>query len=437
MSLRRRVGAAVLAVGLALALFSISAVVAQPSGVPAANPPADTSRPTPANSTGVTALQTRVRRVPTDWTAWTALGDTYIRRAVSTADPGYYRRAEAAFERSLELRPEGNDGALAGAAALAASRHDFGAALVLARRALHINPYSAAALAVRVDALVETGRYPEAERALQRLLDLKPSTASLARASYFREVHGDIRGARIALEEALAFASLPTDQLFALQYLGELAFAHGDPEVALRHYQAGLQLSPQDPALLAARAEVYAATGRVAAALRDYETSVAALPDPGHLAEYAAVLETAGRAEAAKRQHKAVRAAYRLLRGDSTVDLELAYYEAGLGNGDEAVAVARREYRRRVTVDTEDALAYALHVAGRNREALKHARAAERLSRRNGSFAFHLGLIQAELGLPQARATLRRAVNINPYSTDGVAAAAALKTLLEEPTQQG
>ena len=70
---------------------------------------------------------------------------------------------------------------------------------------MDINPYSAAALGVQVDALVELGRYEEAERALQRMLDLKPSTASLTRASYHRELHGDISGARLALEDGFLY----------------------------------------------------------------------------------------------------------------------------------------------------------------------------------------------------------------------------------------
>ncbi|MDT0276122.1 tetratricopeptide repeat protein [Blastococcus goldschmidtiae] len=413
--------------GLAVTLFSISTVVAQPRGLLPADAPVVAA---PVDPTGMTALQARLERVPGDWTTWNALGDAYLRQSIATADPGYYSRAEGAFARSLELRPEDNDGALTGQGALAGSRHDFGTALSLAQRALDINPYSAAALGVQVDALVELGQYEEAERALQRMLDVKPSTASLARASYYRELHGDISGARLALEDALAFASVESDKMFALQYLGELAFAHGDPTAAVQHYDAGLRLRPDDPALLAARAEARAALGQVAGALEDYENSVARLPDPGHLAEYATLLAAAGRAEEAQQQQQLVRTVYRLLQeGGSAVDLELAYYEAGLGNGDAAVAAAQREYDRRATVHTEDALAYALHVAGRDEEALPHALAAERLSSQNGAFAYHRGLIEAALGMPEARATLQRAVDINPYSTDGVAAAAALAAL--------
>lgn len=426
MSWRHRTAAAAAVVGLAVALFSVS-VLGQPRGGATGDPPS--AAPVTSGLPDVATLRARLEEVPGDWDAWTALGDAYLRLGTSTADPGRYTQAEEAFARSLELRPEDNDGALAGQAALAAARHDFRGALALAQQALGLNPFNAAALGVRVDALVELGAYPRAQRALRRMLDVAPSTASFARLSYLRELHGDIAGARVAMRRALEFASATTDRLFALQYLGELAFAHGRPETALRRYAAGLELAPGDPALLAARAEARLATGRLDAALADYAMSVARLPDAGHLMEYAAALEEAGRLKSAERQREAAEWALKRWRSEGSADLELAYLLADRGMGDAAVLAAQREYARRVTVHTEDALGYALHVAGRNEEALEHVRAAERLSQRNVTFAYHRGLVEAALGLPTAEETLRRAVELNPYSADGRAAADRLAKL--------
>ena len=47
---------------------------------------------------------------------------------------------------------------------------------------------------VRVDALVELGRYDEAERELQAMIDRKPNLAAYARVSYLRELRGDLDG---------------------------------------------------------------------------------------------------------------------------------------------------------------------------------------------------------------------------------------------------
>lgn len=59
----------------------------------------------------------------------------YVEQARVTADPSYYSNAEGALEKSLQLRPEGNDDALTASGALANARHEFEDAANFARRA--------------------------------------------------------------------------------------------------------------------------------------------------------------------------------------------------------------------------------------------------------------------------------------------------------------
>lgn len=410
----RYVGVVTAVTGLAVALFAVSTVVAPPRG---AEEPALTAGRTSVEATSISGLQERLDRVPEDHIAWSALGSAYVNEAVATADPAYYSKADAALQRSLEIRPEGNDAAVTGQAALAASQHEFTTALELARDAQELNPYSTANQAVLVDALVELGRYEEAERELQQMMDLKPSVPALMRVSYFRELHGDIEGARAALEQAGAFAFQSADTAQISHFLGELAFSSGDITAALRHYDHGLQEVPQDPALLAGRAEARVAAGQLAEGLEDYRVSISMLPEPAHIGEYAAALTAAGRSEEAAEQEALIRPAFRQLQTTgSNVDLELAMYEADAGNGDAAVETALRERDRRSSVHTEDALGWALHVAGDDERALAHAEAAERLSDTNAAFAFHRGIIEHELGMKaEARQSLERALRLNPH----------------------
>ena len=134
------------------------------------------------------------------------------------------------------------------------------------------------------------------------------------------------------------------------------------------------------------------------AGLQDYRTSTAQVPLSTNIADYAASLRAAGRPAEAAQQEALTETTYRLLRSSgSNVDLELSLYEADHGHGQAALAAATREYRRRVSVHTEDALGWALHAAGNDRTALKHARAAERLSTTNALFAYHRGMIEHSL----------------------------------------
>ncbi len=417
---RRRAGLAAAAAGLAGVMSVSAAVLAQPdvepAGAAAGMAPAVDLGVGGEPGAGISALQARLTRLPEDWDAWGMLGSAYVAQAQQSADASYYARAEEAFARSLAVRPEDNVTAVAGQGVLAASRHDFVAALELGQEALRLNPWSPVAHGVTVDALIELGRYDDAATQLQRMVDLRPDVASFTRVSYHRELTGDVDGAREALQQAGRFAFAPADSAFVEQYLGQLAFNEGDLERARTHYEEGLRHTPGAPRLLAGRAAVLAAEGDVDAALEDYREATTRLPEPGYLIAYAELLEADGHADEADEQYAVVDAVAQLMRdAGANPDLELALYNADHGQPKAALELAEREWGVRSSVHTEDAYAWALHVNGRDEEALEHAVAAQQTGFRSASFAYHRGMIQQSLGLQDdARASLAEALEINP-----------------------
>lgn len=363
------------------------------------------------------ALEERLQRLPGDWQAWSALGALHLQRASTTADPAFYERAEAAFARSLEHRPDGNDAALVGQAALAASKHDFGAARALAEEALVINAYSSSAYGVLTDALVELGEYEPAFRSLQRMLDLRPGVPAYTRASYSFELRGDIAAARDALQQALRVASHPSDVAFAQRYLGELAFGEGDLDGAERHFRAGREAAPSYAPLLAGQARVAAARGEVEHALEVWNTVVDRLPDPGYLAELGDLYASLGRQEEAAAQYELVGVVEELFRAaGADLDLEQALFAADHGDPAGALEVAERTWRSRRSVHAADAYAWALHVNGRHADALRLAEQARRLGTRSAQFDYHRGMIELALGDREAaRGSLTSALDLNPH----------------------
>lgn len=363
------------------------------------------------------SLQDRLRDVPGDHPAWASLATVYVQQAAISGDPSYYARAEGAIERSLEIEPQDNAAALTATAALAAARHDFEAARRAARTSQQINPYSGANQGVLTDALQQLGRYDQAERELQRMLDLQPGVPSFTRASYAFELRGEMRPARQALERALDMATRPSDQAYCLLYLGELAWRQGDLDRADRHYRRGLRLDPSYTSLLAGRAKVAAARGDVATAVRLHTSVVRRVPTPSHLIGYADLLRSLGRTQEARRQEAVVTATASLFRAEGvSVDLEFALFLADRGRGDAALRAARSAWRTERSVDAADAYAWALHVAGRHREAMPYAVTAVRLGTRDAKFAFHRGMIEMALGRDDAaRESLRRSLEINPH----------------------
>ncbi|MEV5432188.1 tetratricopeptide repeat protein [Streptomyces sp. NPDC052701] len=384
---------------------------------------------------GVRSLQAHLRAQPRDFGAWAVLGLAYVEQARTEGDPSRYPQAERALGRSLALAP-GNDQALAGRAALAAARHDFTGALEHAERALRQNPYNERALSCRIDALVELGRYAEAAEAADTADGRRPGVPVFTRYAYVRELRGDVRGARRVLEQALAGAASPADVAYVATALGQLAWSQGEYGTALRHYARALAADEDHIPALEGRARAQAASGDRAAAVAGLERVVARSPLPGPLVALGELYEARGAAgdrARARDQYALVDAWTALARaGGVNADLDTASAAADHGDAKEALRAARAEWNRRHSVHTADALAWALHVNGRDAEALPYARRATATGHRNAVLLYHRGMIEYATGHgSEARAALRAALELNPgFSPLGARAARkALKDL--------
>ncbi|MDN3288305.1 hypothetical protein QWL27_21365 [Streptomyces thermocarboxydus] len=385
--------------------------------------------------TAIRSLHEHVRLQPRDFAAWATLGLAQVERARTDGDPSRYDQAERALARSLALRP-GNDQALAGQAALAAARHDFAAALAHADRALEANPYSERALCSRIDALVELGRYAEAVRAATVADRRHPGVPVFTRYAYVHELRGDVRTARRVLHQALVSATGPADVAYVATALGNLERGQGRYGTALRHYARALAADDAYLPSLEGRARAQAADGDRAGAITTLEQVVDRSPLPGPLVALGELYEerdAPGDRANAREQYALVSAWTALARaGGVDVDLDTALAAADHGDTAEALRAARAEWERRRTVHTADALAWALHRAGRSAEALPYARRATATGYRDATFLYHRGVIEKAAGHDRAaRASLTAALELNPgFSPLGARAArAALKDL--------
>ena len=174
------------------------------------------------------------------------LAAAYLQRVRETGDPSLYGRADALLRGVIAREPRNAAATveLAGARALAPRLPARRSRSRSARARLE--PRGAArALPSMVDALVELGRYDEAERALQRLADRKPNLSVYARVSYLRELRGDLGGAASALALAAAAGGPAPENSAAIEVLrGDLALVRGRPAGARRAYTTALALAP-------------------------------------------------------------------------------------------------------------------------------------------------------------------------------------------------
>jgi len=339
-------------------------------------------------------------------------GDAYLQRVRETGNADLYSRAKRSFDRALRLDPR-NVTAVIGAGTLALALHDFREGLRLGERALALSPAAIRPYAVIVDAQVELGRYGDAQRSLQKMVDLRPNLASYARVSYFRELTGDLRGAAEAMSLAVSAGGGTAENVaYVKSLLGDLELKRGRVDAAATAYQDALAVAKDHGPALLGLARVEVARGRLgaaAAALRKAGTG----RDPVALTE----IELArGRGAAAAEQIEAANAQHRqeLARG-ARPDPGMAEFEADHGSRRKAVALARQIYAEAPSVEAADALGWALTRAGRAEEGLRLAREALRLGSRDPSFHYHAGMAAATTGrIRAARRELRMALALDP-----------------------
>lgn len=337
---------------LLAALLAVAACASPQAATPAA------ATQTSSLQRNAESLQAKLRRTPQDAASWAQLGTTHVELARVTFDPQHYPRAERALTESLRLKPEGNGEAFIGRGALANARHDFAEARDWGRRAVSALPDSAQAQGVLVDALTQLGDDAGASVALQRMLDLRPGVASFARAAYHFELHGRLDEARGALERALESASSPDEAEFCRFQLDELN-GRTDQE-----------------------------------ALEVYRGLVAKAPSPEYLVKYGKALDKAGKPQEARVQFDLALQQLRALGGD---DLAAALIAADHGDPVEALRYAEKEWAKRQSVFTADAMAWALHVNKRSAEALPYSDKAVALGWRDPEVLRHREAILGSL----------------------------------------
>jgi tetratricopeptide (TPR) repeat protein len=350
----------------------------------------------------VADFQRAVRADPGNASAYAGLGDAYLARARETGDPGYYSRADRSFDAALRRKP-GDLGALIGAGTLAGLRHEFAEQLRLGRAALAEAPELARPLTVIADAEIELGRYGAAERDIQRLVDAKPGLAAYARASYYRELSGDLPGAIEAMRLAVSAGGPPENVAYVQVLLGDLNLQRGNVAAAREAYVAAERSFPGSPAALVGLARTDAAGGDLGRAAARLRRASERLPLTSTLTRLAEAERVLGHPAAAAAALETARVQQGLFRSARTApDAEAVLFEADFGSPARAVALGRRVWQSAPSVRSADALGWALTRSGRPAAGYRFALRALALGSRDAAFRLHAGIAAKEAGLPSA-----------------------------------
>ena len=412
----------------AVAAASARAVnLRHPDSSPRANP-AYPAAATLSRAERLAGLEAAARARPDDPASWQNLAQALLADLARTGDPAVATRTAQVLDRAAELAPEA-PATLLGQATLAATLHRFDEALQLADRLLANNPLDPGALAVSVDALVELGRYDQAEGRLQRLADRQPGVAALTRISYLRELHGDLPGAILAMTQAEVAASgslgpsspqAATTIAAVVALQGDVLWASGRADEAAARYGKALDLDPGLPLAEVGLARTTAAGGDLGGAIDRLERLVQRHPVPAATTLLVDLQELAGRPDDAAASRDLVRVSATLAQAAGAVtDLELAAYDVDHGvDLDAALRAAEAAYRARPTVAAAEVAAAARLRAGRPAEASQAIVAALRLGGRDAAAHGRAALIaDANRDPAEASRRLAQAFDTNPWFT--------------------
>ncbi|HEX8367735.1 MAG TPA: tetratricopeptide repeat protein [Pyrinomonadaceae bacterium] len=384
-----------------------------------------------ATDRNIKAAQGVIEKQPDNPTGYNMLSAAFMQKARETGDFSLNARAEESLKHSFRIAPDNYEGTKL-QAALLLNYHRFPEALKAARRAQAINPRDHDVYGAMVDALVELGDYKTAVDAAQKMVDLRPDTASYSRISYLRSLHGDTKGAIEAMKMAVEAASPqnPEGIAWCRVHLGDELMSDGKLKEAEREYDYALYLFPDYHPALAAKARARYAAGDSENAIIFYKRAAERVPLPEYIAPLGDLYAQLNRADEAKQQYDQVEFIEKMGAGAETYSRQLALFWADHDvRLDEALAAAERERATRSDIYTFDVLAWCLYKKGRFEEAKTAAGEALRLGTRDPRLLYHAGMISLATGDNRKGADyLKQALAVNP-SFDVLQAAVAKEKL--------
>jgi tetratricopeptide (TPR) repeat protein len=351
---------------------------------------------------GMAQAKRLIDKNPKNYEAYNALALALSRRARETSDIKFYAEAEETLKKSFEISPDNFDGRRIEVWVLL-GKHEFAAAREEALKLKQRVPDDVMVYGFLTDANVELGNYDEAEKSAQLMLDLRPGNSpGITRASYLRELFGDVDGSLELMNMALSSTnpSEVEDRAWILTQMAHLQLSVGRLTEAEKNLQQALALFPCYHYALGNLAKVRIAQKRYEEAVQLLTTRYQSAPHAENLFDLAEALRYAGRGDEAKKAFTEFeqKSLLESIRADNS-NRELIFYYADYAHEPvKALEVAKKEFARRHDVYTLDGYAWALHVNGENEEARKQVETALAVGIRDARIFRHAGEIALATG---------------------------------------
>jgi tetratricopeptide (TPR) repeat protein len=379
--------------------------------------------------------ETEIRRKPKVVKNYVELAQVFLQEARVTGNHHQYiPEARRLLEKALALEPQ-NFQATIVKASLMMTLHQFQEAKRLAQIAIAHAPYNAFSHGVLTDALIELGEYAEAVKACDRMLSIRPDLRSYARASYLRELYGDLDGAIAAMRLACdAGVAGQESRAWALYQLGMLYLQQGKADTAAYIFKGILEERPNYAYATAGLAQVNNAKKNYSEAIALLQQAYRIVPDHGFVEQLADLYRAAGGNRRADSTAQEVLKTFGQHEQDGwNINREFAMFCANHNmNLAAGLKRAKSEYEARPNnIEVLEIYAWLLYKNGQPREAVPIIEQAMKLNTRRATLSYHAGMIYFAVNQPgKAQTHLKRAFAEN-LSVYPLYLASAQKTLAQ------
>jgi tetratricopeptide (TPR) repeat protein len=357
-----------------------------------------------------------IEKTPSSPVGYQSLAAVYMKRWRETGDPAFIAKSQSAVDRGLGVKPD--DQLLRKFnASLHLSSHRFAEALELGKQLESEMPNDQFVYGVLTDANTELGNYPDAVRAAQKMVDLKPNSVSYARVANIRSLHGDHAGAVEAYKLAAKTAD-PADheaQAWCLSQLGNELWKSGKYTEANAVFDEALQIFAGYHLAVAGKGRVLASLGDLEQAAKTLIEAQNRLPNADTVIMLGDVYSKLGDTDKGAQQAALVEVVEQKLglAGDQKrLALFWADNDTKLTN---ALEIAEREHAVRKDIFTADVYAWCLLKNNRANDAAKIIEQAMRLKTGDARILYHAGMIANAQGKKtDAKRLLTLALKTNP-----------------------
>ena len=366
--------------------------------------------------TQIEKIQKEIAAHPNDVKQYIALSGAYLQKVRETGDVSYYTTIDDLLSKAT-AQDASNTDVPAMRASVANGRHHFNDGLTLASDAISRNPTVATYYGIKVDSLIELGKYDEAESTLQIMVDKKPNYSAFTRIAYLRELTGDIAGSKEALQMAIDSGStFPENIAWAYVELGLLQM-RSDLTAAQNSFDEALRIDPKYPPALEGLGKVAYANGDIKVAEIKFKEAFSQRPLAQYAIDLGDLYTTQGKTMEAVQQYALVRVAFeKSVSSGTDVDLEYSIFLSDHGNSADALTKAVSAYHDRPSIYGADAYAWALYKNNNIAEARTHNKEALRLGENDPLIVYHAGIIALASGdLSSAKQFFKKTAQLNPH----------------------